>query len=247
MGKKQSIFAKIGHGFMVGLRAIGRFISQNAWIQPILVVALIFGLIFGLAQIPEIINCIEENSSEEETKIKKVTNLKNFNALKDRMDKVSTDDFIIIFGKESCSHCQDLNKFINKYQSTVGKISNLYYYDITTMMENVYDKDATKHNTALSDLDYITTKIVDKYLEESGDEEWNSVLTQNDQNASWINGDEYSLETPTTVFYLDGKLWNVVKGAWVDGEYNFNECRKILDYWKSDDLSAFNDFFKRNI
>lgn len=180
--------------------------------------------------------------NNEQGKIDKVITL-SFDALKVRMDKASNDDFIIIFGKESCSHCEDLNKFINQYQKNIRFIDNLCYFDITTIYEDIYNHDENKHNPALNELTFITSRIVDKYLEQSGNEEWTTYLTQNDQNSNWVTGNEYGLESPTTLFYLNGQLWNVVKGPWGEGLYNLNENKQVIDYWKQGDLEAFNKYF----
>ena len=44
----KKVFTAIGHFF----RNIWRYIMTNAWVQPILIVALIFAIIFGLTVLP---------------------------------------------------------------------------------------------------------------------------------------------------------------------------------------------------
>ena len=71
---KKVLFA-IGRFF----RNIWRYIMTNAWIQPILIVALIFAIIFGLTGIPALIDEVKswfDDTSDNRIKNQRLCNRK---------------------------------------------------------------------------------------------------------------------------------------------------------------------------
>ena len=71
----KKVLTAIGHFF----RNIWRYIMTNAWIQPILIVALIFAIIFGLTGVPKLFDKIEgwfDDSTDNKIKNQKKNDLK---------------------------------------------------------------------------------------------------------------------------------------------------------------------------
>jgi thioredoxin-related protein len=236
----------VGHGLAVAFKAVVHFIQLNAWIQPLLVIGVIFGLIFGLAGIPKIITSIKScsNTTEKLEKFKNVTNLKTVDELKEQQEK--DGDFIIIFGTSTCEICSNFAKSLNNYHAKnkdqKEKHDYIYYFSVESLQSDYEGDDEEKSKAAIATTKEILTPIVQKYFLESGTESW--AKFSSDSNHSWINDDDYKFETPTSVFYKGGAVWNVVKGQWVPGETNFRDYNRIFDNFEAGDLIKFNEFFK---
>ncbi|MDR0832270.1 MAG: hypothetical protein LBM99_05185 [Bacillales bacterium] len=250
--KFKKFFATIGRGIARGFRAVVHFIKLNAWIQPLLVVGAIFALIFALTGIPKLIDWIKTwgqggeekfnfNNSKE---LKKIDELKWLIGLQEEGGSGDRPtDFILIFTREDCANCKQFAKLINQYQASGDKIENLYVFDVKDLSEKASSEKESESLVALSDIQAILEPIVEVYAEQSGNEveSWPSYTA--DIKHPWY-ADHYSFETPTTVFYKDGAIWSVTKGAWVSGKYNFTDLSKVLGYWKDGDIYNFKEFFK---
>ena len=118
----------------------------NAWIQPILIVALIFAAIFALTGIPSLID--EIKSWTDDTTDNKIKNQKTID-YDDFMKMYNNNEtFFVVFGEEDCANCKTLYKTINTYMDDKEhkEIVNtkIYYFNVTELLEDV-EKDIEKY------------------------------------------------------------------------------------------------------
>ena len=121
-----NFFKKIGLFIWKYLKICWNYIKENAWIQPIAIVALIFGLVFGFQGIVNGIEKIKENSQakkeQAENKYTKVT----MGQIREKL--TNGDDFVLFVGSHNCIHCENFKQIINKYIGSTG--NTIYYIDI---------------------------------------------------------------------------------------------------------------------
>lgn len=125
-----NFFKKIGLFIWKYVKIAWNYVKENAWIQPIAIVALIFGLVFGVQGIIDGVEKIKANAAEKETTSKDLfTKL----TMKQTLDKIDADhDFVLFIGSRDCYHCQDFKPIINKYiaTSTSANKPEIYFIDI---------------------------------------------------------------------------------------------------------------------
>ena len=239
----KKVLTAIGHFF----RNIWRYIMTNAWIQPILIVALIFAIIFGLTGVPKLFDKIEgwfDDSTDNKIKSQKEIDIDEFFELYD-----GNKSFIVVFGEDDCANCKSLYKTINKYmddedhKELVGKDVEIYFMNITDLLEDV-EKDFEDHGD-----DFINEKRKSglfgkeleksnfEYLEELGNILYNGyrdILSSYNNNDEYSQDTEYStsgysyypIQTPTTAFFTkdiaegaeNSKMFNMVVGQWEWGK-----------------------------
>ena len=234
---KKVLFA-IGRFF----RNIWRYIMTNAWIQPILIVALIFAIIFGLTGIPALID--EVKSWFDDTSDNRIKNQKKID-YDDFMEMYNNNEsFFVVFGEEDCANCKKLYKTINTYMNDKEhkEIVNakVYYFNVTKLLEKV-EKDIDKYGDYSFDiegknfakLDTISNILFDGYA---------------DILSSYTN-DEYSeyetygkdvqtraIMAPTTAFFTkdaDGstsKMFNIVVGQW-NYKQSYTDINRLFNSW----------------
>lgn len=104
----KKIFQPIGKFF----GAIWRWIKETAWVQPLLIVSIIFGLIFSIKPISEGISSLAENVSNSERLYKDnkvtLTNGKAYNLVEDVDGARFKDDdkYFLVFVESSCANCK---------------------------------------------------------------------------------------------------------------------------------------------
>ena len=235
----KKVLTAIGHFF----RNIWRYIMTNAWIQPILIVALIFAIIFGLTGVPKLFDKIEgwfDDSTDNKIKNQKKIDVDEFFELYE-----GNESFVIVFGEDDCANCKSLYKTINKYmddedhKALVGKDVEIYFMNITDLLEDV-EKDFEDHGD-----DFINEKRKSglfgkeleksnfEYLEELGNILYNGyreILSSYNNNDEYSQDTEYStsgysyypIQTPTTAFFTkditegaeNSRMFNMVVGQW---------------------------------
>ena len=235
----KKVLTAIGHFF----RNIWRYIMTNAWIQPILIVALIFAIIFGLTGIPTLIDKVEswfDDSTDNKIKNQKEIDVDEFFELYE-----GNESFIIVFGEDDCANCKSLYKTINTYmddddhKELVGKDVKIYFMNITDLLEDV-EKDYDDHGEDFIEekrKSWWLGKKLDRsnfeYLEELGNvlyDGYKDILSSYNGNDEYSTDEEYSnsgysyypIQTPTTVFFtkdLDdnaehSRMFNMVVGQW---------------------------------
>ena len=110
------------------------YIKNTAWIQPLLIVCVIFLILFLLQPIANgigsIVSCIGDKNSMTEITFKEYTEMEEEAAQK------GTDDdpieFIVVFTQDDCSHCAAIKPYINHYIKRNDDVK-MYNVDVTFM------------------------------------------------------------------------------------------------------------------
>lgn len=242
----KKVFTAIGHFF----RNIWRYIMTNAWVQPILIVALIFAIIFGLTGIPSLVdnikNMFDENKdSSIKRKYSEAIDIDEFYELYD-----GNKSFVIVFGEDDCANCKTLYNKINSYMKDEKHRENIvkvdiYFLNVTDVLEDVQD-DIDKYG----DVDFATKADNFNKLERlsnilyNGHAEIIEPITDNPYSELQDYGkfkSAYGIQTPTTAFFTaeegaeNSRLFNIVQGQWdfgksalFDGYLGINE---LFDCW----------------
>lgn len=194
------------------LKIIGRFISkcvktvfnyikENEWLQPLVIVALIFALVFSVQGIVsgtrKLIDRIHDrnNETEQYTVIKMVD-------LKARLN--AGEDFVFYIGYDACSACDAYNTAVNKYVQSTG---NIFYYLDIGKEDGVY----IDYTLATIDLEEIMERL--------------SNIPNQDE---FIDLD--SLSTPTTVVVRGGEFAAAKVGAFgINGASDYSEFADFVD------------------
>lgn len=121
-----NFFKKIGLFIWKYLKVCWNYIKENAWIQPIAIVALIFGLVFGFQAIVDGIEKVKENKqAKQEEKDNKYIKL----TMSEVRTKIEEDEsFVLFIGAHDCVYCNEFKTVVNKYISSTNKM--IYYVDI---------------------------------------------------------------------------------------------------------------------
>jgi len=244
----KKVFTAIGHFF----RNIWRYIMTNAWVQPILIVALIFAIIFGLTGIPSLIETVKgwfNDSTDNKIKRKysETIDIDEFYELYE-----GNKSFVIVFGEDDCANCKTLYKKINTYMDDEAHRDNyaktdIYFLNISDLLEDVND-DIEKYG----DVKFATESDNFDKLERLGNILYNGFadvikpITESDYSELQSYGkakDAYGIVTPTTVFFTEdktkgaenSKLFNIVVGQWDFGKSNTTSgyfgINDLFTYW----------------
>lgn len=177
---------KVGLFIWKYLKICWNYIKENAWIQPLAIVALIFGLVFSFQGIVDWIDQIQETKETAKNEKKnKYTTL----TMKEVEEKLSSsdNDFILFIGSHKCSYCVSFTKVINKYIESTGQ--KVYYVDL--------------ENTVSFDVDlYI------KWADRLGKIDTRAEVVEEDGG---FNGK--SIGTPTVVVIRDGEFADAKSGT----------------------------------
>jgi thioredoxin-related protein len=175
-------------------KTIFKYLAENVWLQPVLLVALIFAIIFSLSGIPNVVDTVKgwfNNDSEKTTlKVEKLTNEQI------EAKYLDGEEFIFVIGKEDCLYCEEyiavLNKYYNKAKasSTYNNGIKLYYLDVSKDDDGEY-KDETILETTYSD--------------------WYERIYEGTKDTKW-NG-KTGFSTPTTVFVSNQKVVYAEEGV----------------------------------
>ena len=101
------------------IKSLWRYVKNNAWIQPILMVGLIFAIIFGLTKAPDAWDTVKGWFTTDEEEPQHVTELggsksKDGESAKGTNDLISMFEndktFVVIFGGTDCTNCKSFNK-----------------------------------------------------------------------------------------------------------------------------------------
>lgn len=127
-------FKKIGLFIWKYLKLSWGYIKENAWLQPIVIVALIFGLVFGFQGIVNGVEKIKANIANKEENKDRYTKL-TMAQVREKLD--NGDDFALFIGAHDCVYCNDFKTVVNKYISSTGNM--IYYIDIHDTSDSTID------------------------------------------------------------------------------------------------------------
>lgn len=115
---------------------IGDYIKNTAWIQPLLIVIVIFVILFSLSPLTE---AIKKGWTKITTvnKMEEITYGEYVEKVKDQGSKENSEDFIIVFTRNDCDQCPDLYKAMNTYlKSDEYKNADFKIYNVNLSLKS---------------------------------------------------------------------------------------------------------------
>lgn len=242
----RKIFGGIGRLF----KSLWRYVRNNAWIQPILMVGLIFAIIFGLTKAPGAWDTVKGWFKTDTEEPQNITELggkksKNGESAKGTNELIAMfeDDktFVVIFGGTDCTLCKSFNKnVLNVYlDSKTGEKyqDDIYYYYSNQFIEylnDLYEDDSEAEAKELAEK-YEEKLMLNHFIpayEEFYGEEYTTKSTVG-------NIEFYSAETPAILYVVEGEVMGILFGD-ISSESNavlrFSET---LAAWKDNDSEDF--------
>ena len=146
-----NFFKKIWSFICKYVKIAWNYIKDNAWIQPIAIVVLIFGFVFGFQAIVEGIDKIKASSDTNSGGDKDVYEKLTMKQVKDKLS--AGDDFVLFIGAHDCVYCEEFKGVVNKYiNSNPDKM--IYYIDIHDTSDTTMDsKVLLEWSEMLADID----------------------------------------------------------------------------------------------
>lgn len=179
-----NFFKKIGLFIWKYIKIAWNYVKDNAWIQPIALVALIFALVFGFQGIVTAIDNFKTEKEEETEAL--YTKATMGEIIQMREDK---KDFVFFIGSSGCSFCTQYKEILNKYIKSSGK--TVYYFDISDTSDTTYD------NSVILEWKW-DLKAID---------------TRSEFNYTAEQLNSPSVSTPTTIVVEDGEFKDAKSGA----------------------------------
>lgn len=130
-----NFFKKIGLFIWKYLKIAFNYVKENAWLQPIALVVLIFAIVFGVQGIVSAVDKAKENSSSETNTGKDVFTKVTYGEVVSKLE--NGDSFILFIGSHNCYHCNQFKKVVNKYVSSTNNM--IYYVDIDDTSDTTRD------------------------------------------------------------------------------------------------------------
>ncbi len=204
MNKVGNIFVRIGRGIKKGFFGLINWIKNTAWIQPLLIVGLIFGVILSIKPIA---NWIGGIFNPDETYAFYNQNKTDIEDIENRYVKDSKGTVILLFYNDESTTCANIEKTLRNFAATNASVR---WYCIDTV-ENNADRDSN----GKTDQDYFNEYFINNFLD-MFDESYSNIISNYNNMASsdyadgitWGDDDGSSLSIPTPLFarYDDGKL-----------------------------------------
>lgn len=197
------------------------YIKNTAWIQPLLIVCVIFLILFLLQPIANgissIVSCIGNKNSMTEVTFKEYTEL-----VEEAAQNGTDEDpiqFIVVFTQDGCEHCEAMRPYINHYIQRNEDVQ-FYNVDVTFNSSKSRFNDKTiKGSTVHEGLGKLDARINEFY------QEGNSVNAEPDESS-----DLSLLGTPTFMWYVNGLEVRIdVNPATPENHAGFSEYIKFPD------------------
>ena len=250
------VFRKIGNFF----KSIWRYIKQNAWIQPILMVGLIFAIIFGLTKAESVWNTIKGWFTTDSSEPKYVTILGGDDAKEGESDAGSEklikmfendETFVVIFAGTDCSNCANFNKnvlnvFLDSKQGKEYRDEIYYFYsnEYIAYVNDVYDDGNKDQAKELADR-YAEKIMADHYApayEEFKGEEYTTTSTVGENGEIQF----LSAETPTMLYVVNGEVMGYLYGDISNVSNSIVRFQETFEAWDEakEDFEAGKASFK---
>lgn len=177
------IFRPIGHFF----RAIWRWIINTAWVQPLLIVGIIFGVIFSINPVVSFFsNLFKEDNEITLYRDREI----EYTELQEKIE--NGEDFIVIFFRDDCSGCESILPSVNNFYKDNSSLKQ-NFFTIDTHNEDFVD-DTEAYGDILDDIAVSYNEYTDpKYKLDSSDY-------------------PSTFSTPTIAKYVDGLVNDVRLG-----------------------------------
>lgn len=195
---------KLSKSFSI-LKPVKKYISESPWIQPFLIVGLIFAVIFSLTLFKDggAINTWFNNIFNKQT---------CEGCTPTTLDTIDTkisgnESFILIFTADDCSACTSAYPIFNRYLSD-NKDQPFYTINVTS-----------KTDEKTGDLTYNDSKLTQEKLNKIGETVDTYLRSENRDNDLTLEGSDHYFQTPTIVLFKDGKVIDVSIGLPDGGGY----------------------------
>jgi len=198
--KKSNVFTKT-------FGKVRDYIKNTAWIQPLLIVVVIFLVLFLLNPIKngisDLWNNITTYSKMETITFEEYT--QKIEAAKDKEDS----KILVVFIANDCDHCDAMYPVMNKYikERTYG--FEIYSVNLSTKTKNngdvIYKKDKTAgyaSGNATNDATYALDERIQDWNESVNTD--TSLLTEVTYDDDWTGYKYTYLSTPLFVWYING-------------------------------------------
>lgn len=130
-------------------KKISNYVKNTAWIQPLLIVVVIFVVLFAL-------NPITEGIKKGWKSITTVNNMESI-SYDEYVEKVYAQekgeegDFVVVFTQKGCAHCPDFYKSMNKYLKNSYKAADFKIYNVDLSVKSTEVKLDGKKYTQYKD------------------------------------------------------------------------------------------------
>ena len=148
-----NFFKTIGLFIWKYLKICWNYIKENAWIQPIALVALIFALVFAFQGAVNGIEKIKAANEEKNSANKDLFTKLTMAEVREKIKK--EEDFALFIGAHDCVFCQDFKVIVNRYiEDNPDSSKMIYYIDIhDTTDTSIDNKYLTEWAELLTDID----------------------------------------------------------------------------------------------
>ena len=226
-------------------KKIGAYIKNTAWIQPILIVIIIFVILFSLNPLTEAIK-------------KGWTNLTSVNKMetityKEYVEKVNSgEDFVVVFTEKGNDTCADLYDSMNEFlKSDLYKDGDFKIYNVNLTVKSSTKKingreykqykDSTcgivsasniQNNEVLA-LDHVKNldNRIEKFVQSFGSTSYTDVALYNGQNYNYVSA-------PTFIWYQDG-METRINNTWsADTHSSVSAFRTFITEFEVEGLEA---------
>lgn len=223
----KKILSAIG-GFF---KRIWRWIAETAWIQPLLIVGLIFAVIFSIPSITRWINEKAESSGQyafyNSNRVKAsqvLANLEDDGLLLEYADQSEEERFLLVIIEEDCENCKTDEaafKYFNKNYNYDGKQEKPVMKFIYQWKDEEDDADAPSYIELMDKYGY--TDLVDAAYQETADA---NGLDYTDYFEDFENR---VIPTPCMILYEHGEIVDAFFGA--QGETTIQRAEFISDFY----------------
>lgn len=206
---------KIGHAITKFFSTIWGWIKNTAWVQPLLIVGLIFAVIFSIRPIADGIGSLLAQSSAPNFYRQKLLSdsdteqfLKDIDNKQNR-GKNGDGNFVVFYIQileETCEHCEELE---SSFAQFLNRNSDIVCYAIdTSYFDDDYDYVLTEQQK-----DVLLEEMFNFVADGKGDTN-KLMFTDEEIEKQQLDGDFFeSFQTPTLVRYENYEMVDIMFGA----------------------------------
>lgn len=250
---------------MIVLRAIGaffariwRWIKETAWVQPLLIVGIIFGVIFSIPSIVNGIKSLSESMASSETYYRqfqysleggeksdadKITDyiFQKANNPEKPLDEKLGEKFFLAFVSEDCSSCKEVKGGFDTFQSNFSSTFNPgdgSKFNMVTIFTDEVTTETTTKQTAF--VQYMERNQA--FFEYAAAVGWNSAYKTNGhisdddlKNVEQVDPDNFLTPTIILVDFSNNRgaaeygTSEIMFG--VEGDTDYKKAELLLDCW----------------
>jgi len=193
-------------------KKISELIKNNYWLQPLLLVALVFALVFGISQFSSLATFFEKlfatkeypTTCEEVTYTEAIT---KWEATDNDTADTADDTYILLIGSTDCAACQTLYPILNDYLeiNTQFEVDYINVAEDTNYVGEYFFLDVFQWFPIGSTYDKNTTYYEDKTLTSDSYDVLESNVTAYGAS-DYFSNSFTALETPSILFIENGEI-----------------------------------------